>query len=73
MNFYLRTQVDPLLLMNPLRKRMRQFDPNVPVVGLQPLEEQIGYSLRTERLVARAFPQCSVDWPRCWQPSAFTA
>jgi predicted permease len=52
MNFYLRTQVDPRLLMDPLRERMRQFDPNVPVVGLQTLEEQIGYSLRTERLVA---------------------
>jgi predicted permease len=52
MNFYLRTQVDPRLLMDPLRERMRQFDPNVPIVGLQTLEEQIGYSLRTERLVA---------------------
>ena len=52
MNFYLRTQVDPRLLMDPLRERMRQFDPNIPVVGLQTLEEQIGYSLRTERLVA---------------------
>ncbi|HEX3471523.1 MAG TPA: ADOP family duplicated permease, partial [Silvibacterium sp.] len=52
MNFYLRTQVDPRLLIDPLRERMRQFDPNVPIVGLQTLEEQIGYSLRTERLVA---------------------
>jgi predicted permease len=52
MNFYLRTQVDARLLIDPLRERMRQFDPNVPVVGLQTLEEQIGYSLRTERLVA---------------------
>ena len=52
MNFYLRTQVDPRLLMDPLRERMRQFDPNVPVVGLQTMNEQIGFSLRTERLVA---------------------
>ena len=52
MNFYLRTQADPRLLMDPLRERIRQFDPNIPVVGLQTLEEQIGYSLRTERLVA---------------------
>jgi predicted permease len=52
MNFYLRTKVNPRLLMDPLRKRMRQFDPNVPVIGLQTLEGQIGYSLRTERLVA---------------------
>ena len=52
MNFYLRTQGDPRLLIDPLRERMRQFDPNVPVVGLQTLNDQIGYSLRTERLVA---------------------
>ena len=52
MNFYLRTQVDPRLLMDALRERIRQFDPHVPIVGLQTLEEQIGYSLRTERLVA---------------------
>jgi predicted permease len=52
MNFYLRTQVDPRMLMDPLRERLRQFDPNVPVVGLQTVNEQIGYSLRTERLVA---------------------
>jgi predicted permease len=52
MNIYLRTDVDPRLLMDPLRERMRQFDPHVPVVGLETLDEQIGFSLRTERLVA---------------------
>jgi predicted permease len=52
MNFYLRTEVDPRILEDPLRERMRQFDPNVPLVGLQTVNEQIGYSLRTERLVA---------------------
>jgi ABC-type antimicrobial peptide transport system permease subunit len=31
---------------------MRQFDPHVPVVGLQTMNELIGFSLRTERLVA---------------------
>ena len=31
---------------------MRQFYPHVPVVGLQTMHEQIGFSLRTERLVA---------------------
>ena len=51
-NFYLRTQVDPRLLIDPLRERMRQFDPNVPLVGLRTVNEQIGNSLRTERLVA---------------------
>jgi predicted permease len=52
MNVYLRTQADPRLIEDELRKRMRQFDPHVPVVDLQTVDEQIGFSLRTERLVA---------------------
>jgi predicted permease len=52
MNVYLRTQGDPRQIENELRERMRQFDPHVPVVGLQTMDEQIGLSLRTERLVA---------------------
>jgi predicted permease len=52
MNIYLRTQADPRQIENELRERMRQFDPNGPVVGLQTMDEQIGFSLRTERLVA---------------------
>jgi predicted permease len=52
MNVYLRTQGDPRQLMDPLRKRMRRFDPHVPVVDLETVDEQIGFSLRTERLVA---------------------
>lgn len=52
MNIYLRTQVDPLQIEDELRERVRRFDPHVPVVGLQTVNEQIGFSLRTERLVA---------------------
>jgi len=52
MNVYLRTQADPRVIENELRERMRQFDPRVPVVELQTVNEQIGISLRTERLVA---------------------
>ena len=52
MNVYVRTQADPSLLENELRERMRQFDPHVPVDELQTMNEQIGFSLRTERLVA---------------------
>ena len=52
MNVYLRTQGDPRQLENQLRERMRQFDPHVPIVGLETLNEQIGWSLRTEELVA---------------------
>jgi ABC-type antimicrobial peptide transport system permease subunit len=52
MTIYLRTQVDPRQIEDELRERMRQFDPHVPVVGLQTMNEQIAFSLRTERLVA---------------------
>jgi predicted permease len=52
MNVYLRTQADPRLIEDELRERMRQFDPHVPIVGLQTMNEQIRFSLRTERLVA---------------------
>jgi predicted permease len=52
MNVYLRTQADPRQFENELRERMRQFDPHVPIVDLQTMNEQIGFSLRTERLVA---------------------
>jgi predicted permease len=52
MNVYLRTRVDPRQIENELRERMRQFDPHVPIVGLQTMNEQIEVSLRTERLVA---------------------
>lgn len=51
-NIYLRTQGDPRLIENALRERMRQFDPHVPVADLQTVNEQIAFSLRTERLVA---------------------
>src|SRR5437868_5171113 len=52
MTIYLRTQPDPHLIENELRERMRHFDPHVPIVELQTVDEQIGFSLRTERLVA---------------------
>jgi predicted permease len=52
MNVYLRTQGDPRLIEDQLRERLHQFDPHVPTVELQTLDEQIGFSLRTERLVA---------------------
>jgi len=52
MNIYLRTEGDPRQFEDVLRERMRQFDPHVPVVGLETMSQQIGFSLRTERLVA---------------------
>src|SRR5215471_859828 len=52
MTVYLSTQTDPREIENELRERMRQFDPHVPLVGLQTMNEQIGFSLLRERLVA---------------------
>jgi len=52
MTVYVRTMGDPRKFEDALRNRMRQFDPHVPVVDLQTVNEQIGFSLRTERLVA---------------------
>jgi ABC-type antimicrobial peptide transport system permease subunit len=52
MSVYLRTEADRRQIEDQLRERMRQFDPHVPVVGLETMNEQIGFSLRIERLVA---------------------
>src|SRR5581483_8971764 len=52
MTVYVRTRTDPRGFEDALRERLRQFDPHVPVVGLETVNEQIGFSLRTERLVA---------------------
>jgi predicted permease len=52
MTAYVRTQGDPRQFEEALRNRMRQFDPHVPPVDLHTVNEQIGFSLRTERLVA---------------------
>jgi hypothetical protein len=71
MNIYLRTQADPRQMEDELRERMRQFDPHVPVVGLQTMDEQIGFSLRTERLVA-SLSGYLADLPLCSPSSGFT-
>lgn len=52
MTVYVRTKADPRQFEDALRERMHQFDPRVPVVDLQTVNQQIAFSLRTERLVA---------------------
>ena len=52
MTFYLRTRLDPRQLMESVRAQVRQLDPNLPVVDMRTIDEQIGLSLKTERLVA---------------------
>ena len=52
MTYYLRTRVDPQQLAEGVREQVRRLDPNVPVVDMRTVDEQIGLSLKTERLVA---------------------
>jgi predicted permease len=52
MTFYLRTGFDPRQVMETVREQVHRLDPNVPVVDLRTIDEQIGLSLKTERLVA---------------------
>ena len=49
---YVRTRSDPRQMVDQVQEFMRQFDPNVPVVDLQVMDDQLGASLRPERLVA---------------------
>src|SRR5215470_11714542 len=52
MTFYLRTRVDPQQIMQAVREQVRHLDPNIPVVDIRTIDEQIGLSLKSERLVA---------------------
>jgi predicted permease len=52
MNVYLLTRGDPRDLVSQIPERMRQFDPHVPAMWIETMNDQIGWSLRAERLVA---------------------
>src|SRR6516162_4146252 len=52
MTVYLRTAVDPNLLMPTVREKVRELDPNLPVYGLRTAETQVSNSLVTERMIA---------------------
>ena len=52
MTMYIRTAVDPNLLMPTLREKVRELDPNLPIYGLRTTETQISNSLVTERMIA---------------------
>ena len=52
MTAYLRTAVDPDLLMPSVREKVRALDPNLPIYGLRTTETQVSYSLVTERMIA---------------------
>src|SRR5437588_11185381 len=52
MTVYLRTEVDPSLLMPTVRQKVRELDANLPIYGLRSTETQISNSLSTERMIA---------------------
>jgi predicted permease len=52
MTVYIRTGVDPNLLMPSVRAKVRELDPNLPIYGLRTTETQISNSLVTERMIA---------------------
>ena len=52
MTMYIRTAVDPNLLMPTVREKVRELDPNLPIYGLRTTETQISNSLVTERMIA---------------------
>ena len=52
MTVYIRTGVDPNLLMPAVREKVRELDTNLPIYGLRTTETQISNSLVTERMIA---------------------
>ena len=52
MTVYLRTSVDPSLLMPTVRQKVRELDANLPIYALRTTETQISNSLTTERMIA---------------------
>jgi predicted permease len=52
MTFYLRTRLDPWQLMGAVRQQVRRLDPNVPVLDLRTVDDQISILLTTERVMA---------------------
>src|SRR5205814_1790921 len=51
-DLYLRTGVDPGLLMPTVRRKVRELDANLPIYALRTTETQISNSLTTERMIA---------------------
>jgi predicted permease len=52
MTAYVRTEAEPAAVFGEVRQAARAVDPNVPVVDLRTLEEQVDQSMVTERLLA---------------------
>jgi ABC-type antimicrobial peptide transport system permease subunit len=49
---YVRTAQDPNAMFQTLQRALRELEPNLPITGMQTLEERLERSLTNERLVA---------------------
>jgi len=52
MTVYVRTTSNASLLMNAVRAKVRELDPNLPIYDMRTTETQISNSLTTERMIA---------------------
>ena len=52
MYFYARTATDPVQSAGAIRGAVASFDPNLPVIGLRSMQEQIDANVATERLLS---------------------
>src|ERR1700733_6131937 len=52
MTVYVRTTSDPKVLMNLIREKVRDLDPNIPIFDMRTTDEQIQNSLSAERMIA---------------------
>ena len=52
MTVYVRTTADPKVLMNLIREKVRDLDPNIPIFDMRTTDEQIQNSLSAERMIA---------------------
>jgi predicted permease len=52
MTVYLRTAADPAQLMQIVREKVRDLDPNLPIYAMRTTETQLANSLSTERMIA---------------------
>jgi putative ABC transport system permease protein len=50
-SFYVRTSLAPEQMMTQVQRVMRTLDPDLPLEGLRTFEEQVGKSLKTDRIV----------------------
>jgi predicted permease len=55
MNFEVRTEVDPTVLMSDVRETIRRIDPTLPVLALSTQASQLEEHLAPERFLARSY------------------